>query len=230
MDEATPSPPQKTCPRCRRDLPITEFYQRRSRPNGRHSHCKSCQKDAVRQQREDPEFMARTLAHHRWYGYAIRMEVLRAYGGDPPRCACCGEQEPVFLALDHVHNDGAVDRQLIGESHRIFRWLRRNGFPPGYQVLCHNCNWAKRMGGCPHAGAKSEHPQRPEPRPSRVKTHCKRGHPYDEANTYVDKRGERQCRACSRERRREERRRVKASRALEGLAHQPRPAHSTQGA
>jgi hypothetical protein len=28
----------------------------------------------------------------------------------------------------------------------------RNGFPPGYQVLCMNCNHGKRMnnGVCPH--------------------------------------------------------------------------------
>lgn len=28
------------------------------------------------------------------------------------------------------------------------------------------------------------------------KTHCKRGHPFDEANTYISPKGERQCRAC----------------------------------
>lgn len=28
-------------------------------------------------------------------------------------------------------------------------------------------------------------------------THCKRGHAFDEANTYVLKRGERQCRICA---------------------------------
>jgi hypothetical protein len=31
-------------------------------------------------------------------------------------------------------------------------------------------------------------------------THCKHGHAYDEANTYVDPRGKRQCRTCIRER------------------------------
>lgn len=31
------------------------------------------------------------------------------------------------------------------------------------------------------------------------KTHCPRGHEYDEANTYVDKAGSRNCRACDRE-------------------------------
>lgn len=29
-----------------------------------------------------------------------------------------------------------------------------------------------------------------------AKTHCPQGHPYDEANTYVDSRGSRGCRTC----------------------------------
>ena len=28
--------------------------------------------------------------------------------------------------------------------------LVSRGFPAGYQVLCHNCNFAKSHGGCPH--------------------------------------------------------------------------------
>ena len=33
----------------------------------------------------------------------------------------------------------------------------------------------------------------------RAITHCPRGHAYDEANTYVNPRGERNCRACARD-------------------------------
>lgn len=36
-----------------------------------------------------------------------------------------------------------------------------------------------------------------------AKTHCLRGHPFDEANTLVDKRGHRICRTCKRDRKRE---------------------------
>ncbi len=32
-----------------------------------------------------------------------------------------------------------------------------------------------------------------------VKTHCPKGHPYDEMNTYIRKSGKRCCRACDRE-------------------------------
>jgi hypothetical protein len=32
-----------------------------------------------------------------------------------------------------------------------------------------------------------------------VKTHCAKGHPFDEANTYITAKGNRQCRRCQRE-------------------------------
>ena len=35
----------------------------------------------------------------------------------------------------------------------IYRWLIKHKFPPGIQVLCHNCNLAKGYyGACPHQG------------------------------------------------------------------------------
>jgi hypothetical protein len=30
------------------------------------------------------------------------------------KCACCGETNPVFLSLDHINNDGYIDRVLHG--------------------------------------------------------------------------------------------------------------------
>ncbi len=33
----------------------------------------------------------------------------------------------------------------------FYQWLRSQGFPPGYQVLCGGCNLAKRADSeCPH--------------------------------------------------------------------------------
>lgn len=67
-----------------------------------------------------------------------------------PYCKCCGEHTYVFLSIDHVDNGGTQHRKEI--KGRIERFLIRNNFPTGYQILCHNCNMGKRINGgvCPH--------------------------------------------------------------------------------
>ena len=62
------------------------------------------------------------------------------------RCKCCGETEPVFLSIDHIYNDGAPFRKRGGGAKysRMLKAIER------VQILCMNCNWAKRYGPCPH--------------------------------------------------------------------------------
>lgn len=87
----------------------------------------------------------------REYLREVRDRVLRHYGGEDPRCACCGEGENVFLCLDHINGGGNKHRAEAGEGSSFFQWVIRNGFPDGFRVLCHNCNFAYRMFGvCPH--------------------------------------------------------------------------------
>lgn len=87
----------------------------------------------------------------------LRGEVFAAYGGEV--CRCCGETEPMFLSIDHVSNDGA-EMRAAGTHGRggsqFYQWLRKNGFPPGFQVLCLNCNIGKHRNGgvCPHRSGK----------------------------------------------------------------------------
>lgn len=83
--------------------------------------------------------------------FRLKLKVLDRYGG---KCACCGEAEPEFLAIDHINNDGAEHRREIGikgGGTMFYQWLVKNNFPNGFQVLCFNCNFAKsQSGGCPH--------------------------------------------------------------------------------
>lgn len=78
----------------------------------------------------------------------IKQEVVDHYGGF---CVCCGESNLAFLTIDHVNNDGADHRREIGKG-GLHGWLRRNGYPEGYQVLCWNCNSGRQINGgiCPH--------------------------------------------------------------------------------
>lgn len=80
-------------------------------------------------------------------------QVFEAYGGYT--CKCCGETEPMFLSIDHIHNDGATERKAglyRGSGTAFYKWLRKSGFPLGYQVLCMNCQIGKHKNGgvCPH--------------------------------------------------------------------------------
>lgn len=79
----------------------------------------------------------------------LRWSALTAYGGDPPRCKCCGEDEVKFLSIDHVNGGG--NRERTETSRWVGQHLANMGYPPGYQVLCYNCNLSKGFHGrCPH--------------------------------------------------------------------------------
>lgn len=81
-----------------------------------------------------------------------RAEALAAYSTTPdPSCVCCGEAVLGFLSLDHVNGGGYRQRKEMGGG-GFYTWLRRNGYPSGFRVLCHNCNLGRQLNGgiCPH--------------------------------------------------------------------------------
>lgn len=80
----------------------------------------------------------------------LRLEVLNHYAPGGPSCACCGETVIEFLCIDHVNGGGAKHRKSINGN--LYNWLKREGFPKGFRVLCYNCNAALgHYGRCPHA-------------------------------------------------------------------------------
>lgn len=82
---------------------------------------------------------------------AQRLKALQAYGGPEPACACCGESTLLFLAIDHVNGGGGKQHRELGGG-GYYSWLRKNGYPAGFRVLCHNCNFGRQLNGgiCPH--------------------------------------------------------------------------------
>ncbi len=89
----------------------------------------------------------------RIYRERTRLKVLKHYGGDPPRCKCCGETIIEFLGIDHI--DGRTTKEKDNSSFNTYLHAVANGFPSNLQVLCHNCNMAKGFyGECPHEKSK----------------------------------------------------------------------------
>ena len=115
-----------------------------------HAHRERCIEQAVAWAREHPVEKA---ANGKAYRQRIRQEVLDVYGN---KCKCCGEATPEFLALDHIKGGGNEHRRAIFGRIRagvdFYLWLKRQGFPQDeYQLLCHNCNFARgHYGRCPH--------------------------------------------------------------------------------
>src|SRR5438874_1601121 len=87
------------------------------------------------------------------YHLRLRRDAFNAYGG--PQCACCGTLVDEFLTMDHIDGGGNKHKQQIGGGGtKLYYWLKRRNYPPGFQVLCMNCNFAKgKYGTCPHQKA-----------------------------------------------------------------------------
>lgn len=137
-------------------------YHRRLKEDRKCFHCRVPLAEAEESLCEGCKARARARYHAngderravgRQYKRNLKELVFDAYGG--PVCACCGETEVKFLTIDHINGDGADHRRQMKEEHgyvvEIYRWLKNNNFPRGFQVLCWNCNCSKaHYGICPH--------------------------------------------------------------------------------
>lgn len=116
--------------------------------------------------RNDPEWMRENAERTHVQLQNLKRAAFSAYGS---ACACCGEARVEFLSIDHIDPVSASKPRVTrfgsrnGErrtppvrpsnrsGHGLYRWLKKNGYPEGFRVLCMNCNWARgKFGYCPH--------------------------------------------------------------------------------
>ena len=174
MDQPTET---RRCKTCRQVKPLDQFYFTGKGRLYRHWTCAECLKAQARTDGERSKRLIRAysrapkrhpidlsrpvkgptgrrghpLSHH----FRLWHDAILHYGGY--KCACCGITEPAFLTLDHINNGGTRHRRELKRTGRsFFAWLRDNGYPPGFQVLCINCNQGRHRNGgiCPHKQAR----------------------------------------------------------------------------
>ena len=139
----------KRCGRCEEVKPYSEFGKNKAKEDGLSRWCSGCKRDYQREHRRRQRSSGglTTSARTRWVS---RVGALQYYGGPSPKCECCGEGRYEFLSLDHIQGDGARHRAEVGRG-AVYGWLKKNGYPEGFRVLCHNCNQAlAHYGYCPH--------------------------------------------------------------------------------
>ncbi len=75
----------------------------------------------------------------------LKVEVLTYYGNS--RCACvrCRFDDIRALSIDHINGGGNKQRQKENVGSNPYRWLKKKNFPAGYQTLCMNCQFIKRV-------------------------------------------------------------------------------------
>jgi hypothetical protein len=75
--------------------------------------------------------------------YKLKLEVLTQYGNGKAACVKCEFSDPRALSIDHVNGGGTAHRRKLG-SH-LYLWLKHNHYPNGFQTLCLNCQFIKKM-------------------------------------------------------------------------------------
>ena len=49
------------------------------------------------------------------------------------------------LSIDHIKGGGNRHRDKLGnDGSGVYRWLKKENYPTGYQVLCMNCQFIKK--------------------------------------------------------------------------------------
>ena len=115
--------------------------------------CRKCHTSASARQWHRKPTRYRTLIRERYK--KLKLEVLSNYSVGRLGCVRCSFSDIRALSLDHINGGGTKRRRETGRTSRsLYAWLKRSGFPPGYQTLCMNCQFVKRsenkeLGGKP---------------------------------------------------------------------------------
>ena len=88
----------------------------------------------------------------KWREDAKKTCLLHYSAGDIPMCSVdgCTVTDIDMLQIDHIGNNGSAHRKEIAgkrksAGHLTYRWLIKNEFPMGFQVLCANHNIKKEI-------------------------------------------------------------------------------------
>lgn len=123
----------KTCPKCCRTLDSGYFGISTGRYDGLQSQCKDCRKENA----------VDVAARMRKRRARVKSEVIEHYSFGFNCCGHCNFKNPLALSVDHIGGGGNKHNKKIHNNLQL--WLYRNKFPEGYQILCMNCQFIKKI-------------------------------------------------------------------------------------
>lgn len=150
LDDLSGPEPIRTCVTCGVPKTLDLYGKSKSNRLGRTRHCKECAVNTnMKAYWKDPDRYRKICSKNTIVRTAKRRAMVFAHYGK--RCVCCGESGDRFLTVDHIQPIGSKNRDANGHR-KMYDWLVMNKFPPGFQILCWNCNVGRYHNGgiCPH--------------------------------------------------------------------------------
>jgi hypothetical protein len=98
--------------------------------------------------KEHPDSVKKIMKkHNKKFNVKMKLDVLSHYGVlGIPKCVICGEDDMRCLSIDHINGGGLSDRKSKGVNGGtgFYHYLKKHGYPLGFQTLCMNCQFKKR--------------------------------------------------------------------------------------
>ena len=124
---------------------LTNWLIKNNYPEGFQILCINCQFIKRIENKEYAKHEEQTKIAHK---ISIRRlnqktKVYNHYCNGDIKCKKCGKNDLRYLSIDHINGGGRKHRKEIGAY--LPAWLIKNNFPEGYQILCMNCQFKKRV-------------------------------------------------------------------------------------
>ncbi len=124
-----------------------EYFSNRKKNNREHANILNRESRIRAKQRDLKDYRKRDNESQTSYRLRRKQLVFSHYSNGSIKCVVCGESRLACLSIDHIAGGGTQHKlslKLRG-GHDFYGWLVRSRFPEGYQVLCMNCQFVKRV-------------------------------------------------------------------------------------
>jgi hypothetical protein len=104
----------KICPTCKVEKSLVEYDKNRYLSKGVQPYCKDCRRVYAREYyKKNKNYIDKRSAKYR---VKIKLKLLEKLGD---RCKKCGDGNLFHLQIDHINNDGNLDRKYNTNKFRI---------------------------------------------------------------------------------------------------------------
>lgn len=126
----------KTCNKCHKDLPLSEFAINKEKKDGLSTFCKECHRalSKIHYQQNKAKYLSKAKFHgQRTYAEnRDKINKLKSTAG----CLYCNEADPACLDFHHANND-----KVFSISNRKYcSWKKLSAEIDKCEIVCSNCH------------------------------------------------------------------------------------------